>query len=152
MWERVQEARQSDGDPTHPLSDEYLEGLQAAEDKLLKYFDLIKASTIYCASVALDPSVRLHWFDDKWGGYDEGSWLRTAKRQFCELYDQYATAIARDGSYSEPILIDDAEAPKSPDNEEDSYANFGGLSSTFLARKRKRAGSVSHKKDEQIRG
>jgi hypothetical protein len=69
MWDQVTTsqrsdrttAQRSDRDAIDHMSDEYTEGLQAAEAKLMKYFELLKDSPIYYAAVALDPSLRLHW-------------------------------------------------------------------------------------------
>lgn len=152
MWERVQRARKEEQAVSDHCSQEYVEGLDAADDKLMKYFELLKSSPFYYAAVALDPSVRLHWFEDKWGGYDGNSWLRTAKKQFRALFDRYAAEQA----FGAPTTCNTManEVPESPQpaiDDDDAYIQFGGLSSAYIERKRKRANSVTRDKDEYTR-
>lgn len=152
MWEKVQEAKMDESDVSDHCSEEYVEGLNAADAKLMKYFELINNCPIYYAAVALDPSVRMHWFEDKWGRYDRGTWLRGAQRHFRSLYDTYAFEHAR----RQPNDTLPTEVPESQDttiasDDDNAYRDFGGLSSSYIARKRKRVDSVSRKKDEYAR-
>jgi hypothetical protein len=161
MWDQVTTsqrsdrttAQRSDRDAIDHMSDEYTEGLQAAEAKLMKYFELLKDSPIYYTVVALDPSLRLHWFEDKWGGYDQNAWLKIAKRKFRDLFDHYAVAIATEAPPAIATLPTEVlETEDEAVDSEQAYRIFGGLSSDYLnKKKRKRTGSVSRMVDESTR-
>lgn len=128
--------------PSSALRSEELDaGVNAAPDKVVKYFDEIKDQRIYYAAVALNPVTRMLWFDDQWAGYDIGAWVKLTKAKFRKIYTVYRIRqefhqqdIDGDGG----LLLDTQSAIDNPLETPNLYKASTGLSSLFIQRKRKR--------------
>jgi hypothetical protein len=99
-----------------------------AERKLDKYFDLLDNSPLYYAAVILHPGRKFEYFEDKWGAYDDGKWVKKVKKSFEKLFNEYADKAAA-------IAVNVEIEPPTTAND---YINFDRLSDTFHARKRKK--------------
>ena len=66
MYEAIERAiSRAQESPELKDHEAFIHGLDTAQGKLDKYFKLLKNSDLYYTAVALHPTHRLDWFEDK---------------------------------------------------------------------------------------
>jgi hypothetical protein len=70
----------------------------------MKYFNLIKQSDLNYTAVILYPSHKFIWFEEKWGQYDRGLWVKDVKESFRRLYNRYKASWTFDSSLEDEVI------------------------------------------------
>lgn len=131
MYEVIESASKTfkNSDLPSQFHEHYSEGLKMGHAKVMKYFHLLKVSPLYYAAVILHPGGKFDYFENKWGRYDKGAWVKGVRSSFRALYKEYEANYEATHHH-----ISSSEDESQPPHEIDPYDAFNRIP----ARKRRK--------------
>jgi hAT family C-terminal dimerisation region/Domain of unknown function (DUF4413) len=91
------------------------QGINAAWNKLNKYYTLTDLSPVYMVAVICDPRKKIQWI--QWAWEDRPDWIELAKQTVKEVFDQYVEKYAPTDGLLEANTVEDVTWLSWPEND-----------------------------------